>query len=103
MPNGCRGQPCGLSLLQVEGEKLHRSVVAARVQPVEIVRFGWIVEAAGKLRAKSFVIDGEGMVLGQDGVSGPTSGARRPAAEHLLQRVQPARQRWKVTACLLPM
>jgi hypothetical protein len=33
------------------------------------LRFGWIVEAAGKLRATSFVIDGEGVVLGQDDVS----------------------------------
>jgi ATP-dependent DNA ligase len=32
-------------------------------------RFPWIVEAAGKLRATSFVIDGEGVILRQDGVS----------------------------------
>jgi ATP-dependent DNA ligase len=32
-------------------------------------RFGWIVEAARKLNAASFVIDGEGVILRQDGVS----------------------------------
>jgi ATP-dependent DNA ligase len=32
-------------------------------------RFARVVEAAGKLRATSFVIDGEGVILGQDGVS----------------------------------
>jgi ATP-dependent DNA ligase len=32
-------------------------------------RFPWIIEAAGKLRADSFVIDGEGVILRPDGVA----------------------------------
>jgi ATP-dependent DNA ligase len=32
-------------------------------------RFGWIIEAAAKLRASSFVIDGEGVILRPDGVA----------------------------------
>jgi bifunctional non-homologous end joining protein LigD len=57
------------------------------------LRFGWIVEAAGKLRATSFVIDGEGVVLGQDDVSDfdqlhsrGHDGAVQPLAFDLQQR-----------------
>jgi ATP-dependent DNA ligase len=32
-------------------------------------RYPWIVEAARKVRQKSFVLDGEAVVLGVDGVS----------------------------------
>jgi len=32
-------------------------------------RYGWIIEAAAKLRADSFVIDGEGVILRPDGVA----------------------------------
>ena len=48
-------------------------------------RYPWIVEAARKVRVKQFVIDGEAVVLGVDGISDfngltPASATRRSSS-----------------------
>jgi ATP-dependent DNA ligase len=56
-------------------------------------RFPWIVDAALKNRRKQFVIDGEAVILGVDGVPAPASTAQECASPSYAAAARLARSR----------
>ena len=78
IPTGAKVVPDGpdwLHEIKYDGYRLRLELDGDRVRPIKrggynwSDRYPWIVEAALKNRHRQFVIDGEAVVLGVDGVS----------------------------------